>query len=152
MTPVKQVRRIQEFTWTMAKLQITIDNTIEGDEERITYYKRFKESLTMKTVEGRAEETCYQGVKLANYHLFRNVEQIKSLYLNLIFKITVTMSNRFEHLTESPVFKHLVALLDVSTWAKDTTPYTEEAISEMIEHFKPLLVKTNVSLKTYCWS
>ena len=54
-----------------------------------------------------------------------------------------TMSDRFRGPQQSPVFKHMVALLDKSTWAKDTTTYTEKALTELAEHFKPLLVKNN---------
>ena len=45
------------------------------------------------------------------------------------------MSNRFDNLTESLVFKHLVTLLDVSTWAKNMSVHKEDAISKMIVHF-----------------
>ena len=41
-----------------------------------------------------------------------------------------TMSDRFRGPQQSPVFKHMVALLDKSTWAKDTTTYTEKALTE----------------------
>ena len=37
----------------------------------------------------------------------------------------------------------MVALLDRSTWAKDTTTYTEKALTELTEHFKVLLLKNN---------
>ena len=37
----------------------------------------------------------------------------------------------------------MVALLDTSTWAKDTTTYTEKALTELTEYFKSLLVKNN---------
>ena len=42
-----------------------------------------------------------------NSHLFWDVEQVKSLYIDLITRITHTMSDRFDD--------HLVTLLDTST-------------------------------------
>ena len=47
----------------MAKLQIIIDNTLDDDDdEHITYYKCFRDSLTLKTVEEGPDETFYQGI------------------------------------------------------------------------------------------
>lgn len=41
---VQHVRRIQELAWTMAKLQIVTDNTLD-DDKHIAYYKRFRDSF-----------------------------------------------------------------------------------------------------------
>ena len=38
------------------------------------------------------------------------------------------MADHFDNLQESPVFEHLVTLLDISTWAKDTIVHTESFI------------------------
>ena len=103
--PVQHFRRIQEFAWTMAKLQIVIDNSLDDDDddECITYYKCFRDSLTLKTVEEGPDETFYQGIKLKNYNHFREVD--------LITRITQTMA---DDLKESLVFEHLLTLLDTS--------------------------------------
>ena len=139
---VKQVCCIQDFTWTMAKLQTAIENTLDYEDKHITYYKRFRDSLTVKTA-GKTSDTFYQGIKLKNYSHYQDVKQIRSLYIDLITRITHTMSDHFNGLKPSPVFKHMVALLDASTWTKNTTTYTEKALTELAEHFKPLLVKNN---------
>ena len=61
--PVQHVCCIQEFAWTMAKLQIIIDNTLDDDDdEHITYYKCFRDSLTLKTVEEGPDKTFDQGI------------------------------------------------------------------------------------------
>ena len=44
------VHHIQEFAWTMAKLQIVVDNTLDKGDECISYYKCFRNSLTMREV------------------------------------------------------------------------------------------------------
>ena len=36
---VKQDRPIHDFTWTMAKLQIAVENTLDEEDKHITYYK-----------------------------------------------------------------------------------------------------------------
>ena len=115
----------------------------EGDE-CITYYKHFRDSLSKKTVEGRLDKTYYQGIKLKNYYHFQDVEQIKTLYIDLTTIITHTMSYRFGDLQQSPLFEHLVMLLVTSIWAKDSSANTEKVVSKIFAHFKPSLEKTVV--------
>ena len=43
----------------------------------------------------------------------------------------------------------MVALLDTSAWAKDTTTYTEKALKELDEHYNPLLLKNNFNGKYF---
>ena len=38
--PVKTVRRVQEFTWTMAKLKVLIDKNLDEEGSIMTRYKR----------------------------------------------------------------------------------------------------------------
>ena len=71
----------QEFPWTMPKLQIIIDNMLDNYDEWIMYYKCFRVSLALKTVEEGLVETFYQGIKLKNYNHFCQFSLIKSLYI-----------------------------------------------------------------------
>ena len=41
----------------------------------------------------------------------------------------------------------MVAQLDTSAWAKDTTTYTEKALKELDEHYNPLLLKNNCAME-----
>ena len=66
---MQHVCPIQEFVWTTAKLQTIIDNMVD-DNERIMYYKCFRDSLTLKTVEEGPDETFHKGTKLKNYTHF----------------------------------------------------------------------------------
>ena len=47
------------------------------------------------------------------------------------------MANCFDDLQESRAFKHLVALLDMPTWAKVTSVQIEKAFLKIVTHFKP---------------
>ena len=38
--PVKTVRRIQQFTWTMVKLKVVIDESLDKEGSVMTRYKR----------------------------------------------------------------------------------------------------------------
>ena len=53
----------------MAKLQTIVDNIVD-DNEPIMYYKCFRDSLTLKTVEEGPDETFHKGTKLKNYTHF----------------------------------------------------------------------------------
>ena len=62
--------------------------------------------------------------KTKNYHHFWDIEQIKSLYIDLITRITDIMSDHFHNLQQSPAFEYLVT----STSAKDLKKYRESYI------------------------
>lgn len=64
--PVQYVHCIQEFAWTIAKLQIDTDNTLDDDDECITHYKCFRDFLILKTAEEGPDKTSHQGIKLKN--------------------------------------------------------------------------------------
>ena len=81
---VQQVYYIQKFAGTMVKLQIVIETMLDADDddgEHITNYKRFRDSLILKTIEEGPDETFYQGIKLKNYNHFQEVSHIKSILI-----------------------------------------------------------------------
>ena len=64
--PVKAVRRIQEFTWTMAKLQLLIEMDLDSTESRLTSYKH----IIQNVVQNEDDKTHkLQGVKLFNFKI-----------------------------------------------------------------------------------
>ena len=70
----------------MVKLQIVIETMLDADDddddgEHITNYKRFRDSLILKTIEEGPDETFYQGIKLKNYNHFQEVSHIKSILI-----------------------------------------------------------------------
>ena len=62
--PVKAVRQVQEFTWTMAKLQILIENTLDSQDSIMTSYKKFLCEIVEKKSEKEGKvQYFYQDVK-----------------------------------------------------------------------------------------
>ena len=43
--PVKAVRQIQEFNWTMTKLKILTESSLEGQNTCIIYYKQSSDNI-----------------------------------------------------------------------------------------------------------
>ena len=44
--PITFLRRVQEFTWTRAKLKILVDNSLEGATTRVTNYAKFLKEVS----------------------------------------------------------------------------------------------------------
>ena len=95
--PVKAVRRIQDFTWTMAKLKILIDTSLESQNNKLTHYNRI-----LSKIEGKEDgNRYYQNIKLKNYESTRKA--VPGYYTDCIVCITDSMENRFRNLRECPV-------------------------------------------------
>ena len=73
--------------------------------------------------------------KTKNYHHFWDIEQIKSLYIDLITRITDIMSDHFHNLQQSPAFEYLVT----STSAKDLKKIQRKLYSNLF------------SISNHCW-
>ena len=116
--PVKAVRRVQEFTWTMAKLQLLIENSLDSEDSIMTNYKQVLTKIVEKVFNNkdgkRKTKYFYQEVKLKNYELTK--EKVQASYVEAIRNIADCMEERFSSLYESPLFKDMTAMLDVSTW------------------------------------
>ena len=57
------------------------------------------------------------------------------------------MEERFDNLQISPIFKHLVPLLDVSTWPTDATHFGEDSIQEIAKYFNETLIYNKCRLE-----
>ena len=69
------------------------------------------------------------------------------IYYDIIVKITDSMSSRFEDLTASPVFKHFVPILDISSWpSNELAVFAESAILELSDCFEELLVENGCEI------
>ena len=102
------IRRIQDFTWTMIKLQILIENDLDSPDSRLTYYKRFIEST--KIVDGKQ---TYQNIPLKNFKQVN--DNVGKHYDETIARLAESIGNRFSDIKASPVFENLVPLLDTKT-------------------------------------
>ena len=134
--PVKRVRRIQKLTWTMVKLKVVIDESLDKEGSVMTRYKR----LTSVIEQREDNHNYYQSIKLSAYEAAR--ERIGESYKETIRRITASMEKRFADLVTSPVFQHQVQLLDTSTWPKDNSlsAFGDKEIDRIANHFYQVLL------------
>ena len=90
--PVKAVRRIQEFNWTMTKLKILTESPLEGQNMRLMHYKQFLDKIDAQN-DGRFY--C-QDVKLSKYTGTKNT--VSSFYGDCITWIPVNVERRFKNI------------------------------------------------------
>ena len=125
---VKAVHRIQEFTQTMAKLKLLIDKSLDSSETLLTNYNK-----CLSDIEESNNDYFYAGIKLARFETIRT--SVCNNYTQTVNNITSAMEERFGNLQISPIFKHLVSLLDVSTWPTDSTYFEKDRIQEIAKYF-----------------
>ena len=85
----------------------------------------------------------YQDVKLLNFNVSN--ENVKKSFNGIINDLTKKCNERFSNLQSNPVFKG-INLLDCKRWPEDNTnlsTFGENEMTELINHFKPLLLKNN---------
>ena len=109
---MKVVQLIQEF-WTIAKLKILTESSLEGQNTCLTHYKQFLD----KSDAQNNGHFYYQDVKLSKYTDTSN--NVSTFYGDCITRISENVERRLENLLTSPVFFNLVSLLDTSIWQID---------------------------------
>lgn len=122
----------------MMKLRALIDKSLGETTSKLTYYKRLLAEL--KTNENG--ETSYQGISLVRFDTM--TDDVSNHYANTITQIADSMGKRFHDLQVSPVFTHILSILDVSTWPKASDgniSFGDTAVSELLDLFKDLLEK-----------
>ena len=82
--PIKVIKRIKEFTWTMGKLVTILDQALE-DKTILTNYKTFLNSVTVNE-DGRH---LYQNVHLKQYN--RTITAIKNHYVATVSNICTSI-------------------------------------------------------------
>ena len=87
---VKVTRRLNEFTCTMSKLHLIIENSLDEDDDGQvkTCFKTF-----CSKVENDDGEFCYQGIKLPKYEL--TFKQAKTVYTSAISKFALKLNKDF---------------------------------------------------------
>ena len=103
--PVKAIRRISEFTWTMSKLKCLIDESLVQDKSNMTHF-----TLLMSKIEVKEGKHHYQGIKLSKYNKFFSA--VEESYRKAIVAISDSMESKFSDLRASPMFENLVDLLE----------------------------------------
>ena len=141
--PVKAVKRVKDLTWTMAKLTLLIDQSLESNTGRLTFYKRLLADIGEKSIEGKPKYAC-QDIIL---HKFKSTKStVKDFCQEIIGAMTNAMNGRLGDISDSPVFKYLVQILDIHLW-----PRTEEKLAmfgdsemaELLQHFNDLLLNAS---------
>ena len=105
--PVKAIGRVQEFMWTMAKLKLLLDKSLDQDETIMTHYKNLMSKIKKKNYKGKIY--YYQEIKLRSY---QNVN-VQNTFSDIISSISNCMSVCFASLEDSVLFENLVKLLDL---------------------------------------
>ena len=109
--PVKVLPWIQDFTWNMAKLQL-IEDSWDSPNSIMTTYKFLRQIIEKESENDRKIWYFYQDAKFKKFQISKN--NFKENYIEAIRNITACMEERFSNLYESPLFKHMVCMLDVS--------------------------------------
>ena len=136
--PVKAVCRIREFSWTMVKLHALIDKSLNEPASRLTHYKRLLAELET----GENDETVYQGISLTGFNVANN--DVPNKYAETITQIVSSMEKRFQDLQASRVFTHIISILDIQLWPKESDgdiSFGDGAVSDLLNLFKNLLDK-----------
>ena len=135
--PVKINRRLNEFTWTMSKLSLIIENALdENDNGQVkTRFKTF-----CSKVENDGGEFCYQGIKLAKYKL--TIKRAKTVYTSAISNICTEVEQRFSSFVERVAFSNILLLLDTKSWPKDDfVSFGNRKINKLTDRYIALLRK-----------
>ena len=138
--PVKVVCRVQEFTWTMLKLQILIENTLDSQDGITTSCKKFLSEIVEKESEKKRKIQYFCQVKFKKFKILNT--NVRNNYAKVICNIADCIEEHFSSLYESPLFKHVVTMLDVSTWppVSSAEKFDDQEIIEMTNYFENPLV------------
>ena len=98
--PVKVIKQIKEFMWTMAKLVILFEKAMEN-ANILRNFKKFLNSITVNK-EGKH---LYQNVHLKLYN--RTFNAIKTHYKETVSRICSGVEKRFAGIQEPLIFKNL---------------------------------------------
>ena len=135
--PVKVIKRIQEFNWTMMKLVIVLDEAL-SEGTVLTHYKKFLDSIEINA-DGKP---AYQGIQLNRYK--RTKKHIQNHYLLTVSNVCDSVQKGFKNILDWPIFKHIESLVDTFTWPikEDCGTFGNSTIVELRNHFQ-ILLKNN---------
>ena len=111
--PVKVVKRIKEFRWTMAKQVLVLVEALDKEGSALTHFTKLMKEHKVKE-NGNHE---YQGVQLKYYN--HSFQSVKDHHLITVSNICECLEQRFESLFDSPIFESVESVLDTLTWPID---------------------------------
>ena len=113
--PVSGIRRITEFNWSMAKLKILTDQSLDDNSQRLMHYTKLLKDMEL-TENG---DHMYQDLPLNQFDQAKS--SVKHLYDEIIAHLALSMEQRFKDLIDSTLFNSLTPILDVNLWPKNQT-------------------------------
>ena len=135
--PVKVTRHLNEFTWTMSKLRLIIENSLDEDDDG--HVKACFKTFYLQ-VKNDDSKFCYQGIKITTYEL--TIKRVKTVYTREISNICTKFEQRFSTFVESVVFSNILLLPDTQSWPKDDfVTFGNCKINKLTDHMS-LLKKT----------
>ena len=105
----------------------------------MTSYKTFLSEIVEKESEKEGKvQYFYQDVKFKKFQISNT--NVRNNYVEAIHNIADCMEECFSSLYESPLFKHMVTMLDVSTWppVSSAEKFGDQEIIEMTNYFENL--------------
>ena len=102
--PVKQLKHIRDFTWSMTKLSALLEESINQTTASLMNFTKF-----LKDVVEEDGTFTYQDVKLLNFNVSN--ESVRKSFNDIINDLTEKCNKRFSNLQSNPVFKG-INLLD----------------------------------------
>lgn len=98
---VKTVNCDEDFMWTMEKITLVIDQSLESNTSWLSFYKRLLADIEEKPIEGKTKYV-FEDIILPKLKYTKST--VKDLYQKTISEINNTMNDRFGDISGSPVF------------------------------------------------
>ena len=120
--PVKAVHRIEKFNWTMAKLHMYIESSLdenqmeETEKLQLTHCNKFRSEFVHNEETGAY---IYQGSHVKAFEVSGGT--LRKVYQHTISSLSDAVMERFQNIVNCPVFKNSVQVLDCSKWPKRRT-------------------------------
>ena len=90
--PVSAIRHITEFNWSMVKLKVLINQSLDDNSRRLTHYTKLLKDIKL-TENG---DHMYQALPLNQFDQAKS--SVKHLYNKIITPLALSMEQRFEDL------------------------------------------------------
>ena len=119
----------------MAKLQLLIDASLDGDNDDCLMY------LT-KLLQEATKNNMYQEVKPVNFEMHK--KSFSASYKEIITKLAEKMEDRFKVVSTSSIFENLISVLDASMRPLEDnilSSYCNDEISVGTSHYEQLLTQ-----------
>ena len=145
--PVSAIRHVTKFNWSMVKLKIFIDQSLDDNSQRLTHYTKLLKDMEL-TENG---DHMYHDLPLNQFDQAKS--SVKHLYDKNITCLALSMEQRFEDLIDSPLFKSLAPILDVNLWPKNQaqlSTYCDLEIKSLQDHFELLLEFNQCVISCVC--